>query len=100
MLNKDHRYPSVLLFCESTIFYRYKTKNSDEVIKRVHETRYKERCVITEPKIHETVSQRTYFFLGNRFFNLLPTEIKSVTTFYSSKRKLKQCIYSKKRQKS
>lgn len=45
---------------------------------------YKQGGSLYVPKINKTVDQKSYFFLGHRHFNSLPTRLRTHITYFST----------------
>lgn len=102
ILNKNFRYPSDQLYVEGNIYdprqlyflnvslYFFKNRNS--IVKRTHP--YHTRHIVNYilPLCTKTITQRSLIFVGPKFFNFLPENIKTSTTTNIFKSRLKKFI--------
>lgn len=77
------------LFYASATVYLAKNRMFNEVISHNHETRKKARQNIREPMANRTIGQRSYYYIGHKIYNVIPSELRDAIYSASFKNKLK-----------
>nr|CAI5836261.1 unnamed protein product [Callosobruchus analis] len=107
MLCKDSTYPTEALyeecevfdirqlFCHSVLMRQH--CNRSELISIDHYYATRNPLKYKTPRVGKTVTQRSYFFLGPRLYNLLPDEIKQLNSKSMYRSSSKKWIKSKSR---
>lgn len=100
------RYSSNLIFTEAAVLdirqhYLHKNvlrlfKNKQKLpfIKHNYETRQKAKNNLETQTSKKRIGQRNHIFLGNRFYNMLPTNIRDARTIHSFSKQTKIYLLS------
>lgn len=85
------------IFCNSLLVRQFKNKHELVKIDHCHETRFREGGSSKVPKVEKTLTQRGYYYLGPKIFNMLPPDIRNIQSESLYKSRIKKWIHSKNR---
>lgn len=105
--NKSYTYPTEMLYGESGVFdirqlfcfsLLVKQHTYKEVVVPIHNYSIRNMTdKVRVPKAGKTITQRSFYYLGPRIYNSLPTELKTINSILLFKKKIKCWIESKSR---
>lgn len=79
------------LFLLQVLIRQHKNKHELIQIEHNYETRYKE-CSTVVPKPEKNILQRSYFYLGPKLYNIIPSEIKKINSINLFKNRIKKWV--------
>lgn len=86
------------LFCLSLLVRQHQHKSELIQIQHDHNTRQRSNVSVL-PKIHKSLSQRCFTYLGVKIYNLLPIIFKNINNINLFRKKVKVWIYNEPREK-
>lgn len=82
------------LYCYSLLIRAHSNKKELTLLHKLHKTRQGE-TVYSIPNIEKTVTQRSYYFLGPRIYNMIPPGLQILNSINMYKNKIKKWIMEK-----